>query len=328
MNASYDKTAAVVVLPPLSGGRLQDTSLRTWLARSNLSMDPEPRDLLARIVEAVGLPYPREGLGALRMWGQTGDRPTVWIAAADPVYLEPRLDHLCLHAPRRIGVPPADLRALVDHLQSVLGDEQSIGFTRLGSSGYLRADKPIASAAVPAYVIDQRVPSDFLPDGEGAASYRNLISEIEMALHDHDVNLRRVAAGKCPINSLWLWGGGKAPGREMRPQPPLYANDPLLLGYWESATAVAELWPGNIEHCVDASDGGFVAVMPEFENDSAAVKDCLQALRSALRARRFARLTLIFRDGLRADIERSHAWRFWRRESELLDFVTTEHDGS
>lgn len=319
MDASYDKSAAVVVLPPASGGRLVDKSLRAWLARSDLTAEARPRELLSSILELVGQKLPEEGLGALRMWGQTGDRPAVWIAAADPVYLEPRLDHLCLHALPRASVPPGDLRALIDHLQATLADDTRFGFARLGSSGYLRAEESLPTAAVSACVVDQQVPSEFLPQGDGAATFRNLLSEIEMALHDHEVNQRRVAAGRQPINSLWLWGGGMAPERETRLLPPLYANDALLHGYWESATAPADLWPGTISECLEAAISGFVAVTPEQPDDPAFLVDCLRTLRAALRAERVSSLTLLFRDGLRADIRRSHALRFWRRDSRLLD---------
>lgn len=318
MNSSYDKSAAVVVLPPVSGGRVQDKSLRAWLAQSDLVAEPEPRELLERIVEVLGLPYPKDGLAALRMWGQTGDRPAVWIAAADPIYLEPRLDYLCLHALRRSGVPPADLRALIDHLQDTLADEKRFGFARLGSRCYLRAEEPVATSRVSPYIVDQQVPSDFMPTGDGTATYRNLLSEIEMALHDHEVNERRIAGGQQPVNSLWLWGGGMAPAREARSQPPLYANDPLLLGYWDSAMSVAELWPGRIADCLESSVAGFVAVTPEFQDDTAFLQECLRDLRAAIRAKRISRLTILFRDGLRADIERSHALRIWRRDAALL----------
>jgi len=319
VNASYDNSAAVVVLPRVSGGRLQDKSLRAWLAKSDLRLEPGRGELLSRIVSSLGLPYPDEGLAALRMWGQTGDRPTVWIAAADPVYLEPRLDHLCLHALSRDTVPSADLGALIDHLQQTLADGQQFGFARLGSSCYLRAGQAVSTATVPAYSVDGQVPSDFLPQGNDTGSYRNLVSEIEMSLHDHEVNQRRVADGEQPINSLWLWGGGFAPERKSRPQPPLFANDPLLLGYWDSAVAVAELWPGSMADCIDASAAGFVAVVPHYESSTDVLQDCLRALRTALRTRRISHLSVLFRDGLCAEVKRSHALRFWRRDSSFFD---------
>lgn len=318
VNASYDKSSAVVVLPPARGGRIEDPSLRSWLAQSDLSSDPEPKELLRRLTEELDLPYPKNGLAALRMWGQTGDRPTAWIAAADPVYLEPRLDHLCLHALRGVGVPPSDLSPLFDHLQKTLADDKRFGFARLGSNGYLRAEEPISTASVPAYVVDQREPGEFLPTGEHTAMHRNILSEIEMALHDHDVNRRRVESGLPPINSLWLWGGGQAPERVTRPQPPLFADDPLLAGYWESATAVGDVWPGTFEACADASLHGFVAAPPELDPDGDTLCDYLRQLRDLLRGKRVSRLVLLFRDGVRADIRRYQTLKFWRRDDELL----------
>jgi hypothetical protein len=319
VNASYDKNTALVVLPPVRGGRLQDPSLRAWLAQSELSLEEEPRELLAQLTDVIGLPYPQDGLAALRMWGQTGDRPTVWIAAADPVYLEPRLDHLCLHALRKPGIQSSDLRPLFDHLQETLASDKRFGFARLGSNGYLRAEQPISTASVPAYVVDQREPGEFLPSGEHTVTHRNILSEIEMTLHEHAVNERRIAEGQQPVNSLWLWGGGMAPQKTTRPQPPLFADDPLLAGYWESATAVCDVWPGNFAACADASLHGFVAVTPEADLRHETMESYLAELRELLRSNQIRRLILLFRDGVRADVRRSQTLKFWRRDNALLD---------
>jgi hypothetical protein len=139
-----------------------------------------------------------------------------------------------------------------------------------------------------------------------------------MALHDHEVNCRRAEEGKQPVNSLWLWGGGLAPERTTRPQPPLFADDPLLTGYWESATAVSEEWPGSFAQCADASVRGFVAVTPEDDQPSEILCQYLEELRGLLKSGRVSRLVLLFRDGLRAEVRRSQAFRFWRRDSDLL----------
>jgi len=311
------------VLPPVSNGRLQDRSLFAWLARSELTREPGPKELLARVIQEVGLPYPETGFAALRMWGQTGARPTKWIAAADPVYLEPRLDHLCLHALRREGVPAGQMRVLIDHLQKTLADGETFGFTRLGSYVYLSSRTPIATAAMPAYVVDQQKPDAFLPSGDDTAMHRNLLGEIEMTLHEHPVNLEREANGQWPVNSLWLWGGGRAPDQVTRTQPPLFSDDALLTGYWYAATAVAQPWPGSITDCIDASVEGFVATTPEFDDSPELLEACLLELRAALRSGRISSLTLLFRDGLRAYVLRSHAMRIWRRSAALLETVAT-----
>ncbi|HNP65721.1 MAG TPA: hypothetical protein PKH39_17445 [Woeseiaceae bacterium] len=319
MNASYDKNAAIVALPPATAGRLRDRSLRAWLAQSDLSYEPVRGELLASVLGELGLPYPESGRAALRMWGQTGDRPTKWIAGLDPVYLEARLDHLCLHAHRADDISARELRRLVDHLQRTLGGANQFGFTRLGSCGYLSSPQALATASVPAYVVDGQKPDEFLPEGDGSAAYRNLASEIEMALHDHDVNLRREANGQRPVNAMWLWGGGIAPEQTTRPQPPLFSDDPLLTGYWYSATAVAEPWLGNIGTCLDGSVAGFVAETPVGDETPERLESCLIELREALRSRRLSSLTLLFRDGLRAHVRRSHAMRVWRRRSRWLE---------
>ncbi len=313
MAASYDKNTAIAVLPALR--ELRDRTLQRWLARADLRFDGRPQELLTGVLDALDLPGVQEGLGALRMWGQTGDRPTVWIAAADPVYLEPRLDHLCLHELTRASLQPAELRLLIDHLQETLATNTNFGFARLGSCAYLRCDGPMATPSVPAYLVDQQVPTEFLPEGPAGAAFRNLQSEIEMALHDHEVNQRRVAAGKQPVNSLWLWGGGMAPDRSTQDLPQLFANEPLMHGYWECCNAVADLWPGTMEEVVSSCPGGFVAVTPMQDGDEGSLEECLQALRAALQSNRISGLRLLFRDGYRADVRRSHALRFWRRAS-------------
>ena len=312
-----------MVLPAVSAADLKDRSLRAWLVRSDLSRDTQTDELLARITRATSLPYPQEGLGALRFWGQTGERPTAWIAAADPVYLEPRLDFLWLHAVEQDEMSTTDLGGLIDHLQQTLGEDQRSGFTRLGAYSYLRSNEVLATADVSAVVVDQCNPGDYLPDGPASAAYRNLLSEIEMALHEHEINQQRLAAGQQPVNSLWIWGGGAAPPVVSRYQPPLFADDPLLLGYWASASAPASSWPGDIAGCLDAASDGFVAVVPPHQQGAEFLPDILAKLRRALRAGRMSQLTLLFGDGLQARIRRSHGYRIWRRDTAMLAGVMT-----
>lgn len=318
MSIPYEKTAAIVVLPAIGGGQLKSPVLRRWLARAELTQATESVEILGSILGSLNLPIPASGLGALHMWGQTGNRPTVWVAAADPVYLEPRLDHLCLHSLADGRTPASDLRPLFDHLQETLADSANYGFARVRSCGYLRATDPIATAGMPSYVVHGQMPNDFMPSGDDAGRYRSLISEVEMSLHDHEVNLRRQEHGLQPVNCLWFWGGGYAPEQHTEPHPPLFANDPLLKGYWLSKTGVVDNWPGNIVDCLEASVAGFVAVTPS-SDDPELLERCLLELRDALNSGRLSRLTLKFRDGIEAVVERSHAWRLWRQSTALLD---------
>ena len=317
MTQSYDNPDAIVVLPALRG-RVQDAGLRRWLSRATIDVLPARMDRLALVLGQLGQHSPVQGLGALRMWGQTGDRPTVWIAAADPVYFEPRLDHLCLHVLRDGDVPIAELRRLVDHLQATLGEEQGAGFARLGDCVYLRSHEPFPTATLPASSLDQEVPDPYMPAGPDADGYRRLVSEIEMALHDHPVNTERQARGQRPVNSFWLWGGGLAPEQSRIALPPLFADDPLLRGYWKNAGVPSAAWPGTIRDCLDRVGTGFVAVLPGDGAGGQQADHTLDELRETVESGRIDRLHVLAADGLRATVRHRDRYRFWRGESPLL----------
>ncbi len=59
-------------------------------------------------------------------------------------------------------------------------------------------------------VTGQKV-ADNLPTGEGAEELTELTKKSFDILMDHPVNIRRMAEGKMPANSIWLWGQGNAP---------------------------------------------------------------------------------------------------------------------
>ena len=315
MTLPYDKSAAIVVLPSLAGDRVSDSRLRRWLSRATVSRCERPRERLQNVLDCLCLPYPEQGLGALRLWGQTGDRPTAWIAAADPVYLEPRLTTLCLHALQGDDMPGSDLREIFDYLQQRLAGNDRYGFVRIGAHGYVRASTPLPTAQAPACVIDGLAPNDYLPAGDATASHHVLHGEVEMALHEHALNLRRESDGRLPVNSLWLWGGGIAPEQTTEPRPPLFADDALLRGYWLSKTGVVDAWPGSIGACLDAAIAGFVAI-PDVQNGD--VQTCLEELRVALQTERISKLTLLLEDGYIVELRRSDAWRFWRRRTAIF----------
>lgn len=316
MSTPYDKSAAVVALPVDLETAAQNAPARRWLARSDLTRDAGRQEPLTRILGALNLPCPDAGLGALRLWGQTGDRPAVWIAAADPVYLEPRLDHLCLHALQG-GLSAAELGSLIGHLQQTLEDEGNYGFASVGASAYLRADRPLATATLSSDLIDGQQPDAYMPAGDAAAHYLRLCSEVEMALHDHEVNRHREEQGLPPVNGLWLWGGGVAPEAQTVPHPPLFGGDALLKGHWYSRTGVVIGWPGNIGSCVEQSLAGFVAVVPDAEVPR--FDELLLELHDHLASGRLSRVTLMFRDGVEARLTRSQRWRIWRRVPSLPD---------
>ncbi len=48
------------------------------------------------------------------------------------------------------------------------------------------------------------------PQGEGALEWQRIMTEMQMLLYAHPVNRAREARGEPVVNSLWLWGEGRA----------------------------------------------------------------------------------------------------------------------
>jgi 2,3-bisphosphoglycerate-independent phosphoglycerate mutase len=63
----------------------------------------------------------------------------------------------------------------------------------------------------PPHDITGKVIKDYLPRGEGKEDIGMLMERSQIFLRDHPVNKLRIAAGKRPANSIWLWGQGRAP---------------------------------------------------------------------------------------------------------------------
>lgn len=323
MNAQKPPRVAAVWLPLPDVKSFRDPSLARWLTRGNVQRIAVPNEPLDALAALFDIEVPAEGRASLRFYGQTGDTPAVWMAGADPVYLEPRLDHLFLHA-----IPPGELpvtafRSLFDHLQTTLAESGEFAFARVGAYGYLRADQPIATAALSSQAMDQLIPNDWMPVGVGATSYRQRLSEVEMALHDHPANLERLAAGLFPVNSLWLWGGGTLPDIEMRKDlPPLFSNDPLLIGFWRRAGASMVALPVSVAECISITEGGFATLLPLVPDVLPLVEPSLDALRVALNGGSLDEVRLQFSNGLRLTLRRRHRFRYWRSGSDVPELLT------
>lgn len=68
-----------------------------------------------------------------------------------------------------------------------------------------------AIKATPPHDISDKRIENYLPKGEGAEKLLRLMELSQGIMKDHPVNKKRIAAGKKPATSIWLWGQGSAP---------------------------------------------------------------------------------------------------------------------
>lgn len=66
----------------------------------------------------------------------------------------------------------------------------------------------------PPHDISDKKIDGHLPEGEGADELLEMMKKSEEILKNHPVNKKRVAEGKNPANSIWIWGEGTKPQLE------------------------------------------------------------------------------------------------------------------
>lgn len=96
------------------------------------------------------------------------------------------------------------------------------------SRWYLRLPKRLAFQAKHPSQIFQRTLDEVLPSGKDAGYLHRLLNEIQMVLHQSEVNQEREARGLVAINSLWIWGNGGAGSRSSIHTPIVYGDDVLV----------------------------------------------------------------------------------------------------
>jgi hypothetical protein len=73
--------------------------------------------------------------------------------------------------------------------------------------------------------------AEAMPGHPEARYWRRILNEIQIALHNSPVNVRRRAAGKREINSVWFWGGGFMPdATEHYVMDAVYSDDAVSRG--------------------------------------------------------------------------------------------------
>ncbi|HJS21411.1 MAG TPA: hypothetical protein VJ764_02045 [Steroidobacteraceae bacterium] len=160
-----------------------------------------------------------------------------------------------------------------------------------------------------------------LPRGADGAALKRLMTEIQMWLHDHPVNIARAERGAVAVNGLWLWGGGQWP---LEPPattlPVLFSDDGFLRGLWQMGGAEVAPVPQSFE-AIDLTQAD--ATIVALASASAAPESAAQALLdlernwfqpalAGLQRGRLGRLHVHINDRL-LSLTRTRSWRWWRR---------------
>ncbi|MGQ0544321.1 MAG: hypothetical protein ACT4P3_03190 [Betaproteobacteria bacterium] len=275
------------------------------------------------LAEAFGIeaPLPAGALSA----ADPGEAP--W-ARADPVHLRLMRERLILVPAAAFAVSAAEAAALCEalsrHFSGLAFEPVQPGrwCVRLAAEVQLSFDNPLDLAGSEVGLA--------MPAGG-----HQLVNEAQMLLHAHPVNQAREARGEPAVNSVWLWGAGRAPHVPPARWQSVAADDPLALGLARAAgcrhyalPAAAPAWleraPEEGRHLVVldalraplalAQQAECRAVLEALE------RDWFAPLLAALRAGRVGMVTVqVPEGGSRASCEtiRGDLRRFWRRPRAL-----------
>jgi len=245
-----------------------------------------------------------------------GAAACVW-ACAEPVHIVAAIDHLRLTAPGRVELGAQETAELAAAIAEQL---QGSGFD-LADTGepvwLLRCPEGFVADCPEAAEVAGRDLRSFLPTGRDAMRLQSVVNELQMRLHEHPVNQRRLEAGRPEANSLWIWGVGAVAPTEQTVLEPLLTDDAWLRGLWARHGQRADV-PVAADPAPRRGPAATLVAYsaPPSSSPSEALRiadaGVLAGLRDALELGRIGEIVLLA-GGVELAIRRRRRWSPWSR---------------
>lgn len=247
-----------------------------------------------------------------------------WLRA-DPVHLHLDRNQIILQT----NVAPSldEAAQLCAHLNQHFAGSGMQFFAPHPRRWYLRLDEEPGLTTHSVYQVEGRNTRFYLPQETSGMKWRAVMNEIQMLLHGHPFNQANEARGALLVNSVWLWGGGRAV-ELARPFDVLYGDSDLAQSFARAANIPQE--PGvavkaSFENALYVWEGLSAALRRgDFhawrESVLAFEQDWMSPLLRALAAGEVARITLdaVQEEGSRRYVlTRAMLWKLWRRSQPL-----------
>lgn len=312
-------------------------ALETLLARS----EPEPLQadaLEAWLCEAFGVAGQSVAAVTLLADGmEAGD--FCWLRA-DPVHLQLQRDQMILQADVQLSEDEA--ARLCASLNTYFSEAGFPGarlhfFAPHPQRWYLRLEQAPDMLTRPVSQAAGGSVHAHLPQGPDALRWHGVFNEIQMLFFEHAVNEAREARGEPTVNSVWLWGEGRAAGQLAQPFDQVYGDSDLASAFAQAAGIPHAGLPDDARACAGLAGGAVLLVWEGLHRaiqrgDLHAWRSSLQRfeqvcaapLLAALRAGRIGQITLDAPNGhvaRRFVLTRGRVWKLWRRQKRLAHYA-------
>jgi hypothetical protein len=309
---------AELVVPGLLQGAATKRfpALEMLLARGRINRTPAMKieEWLQRAFELEAL-----AAGALTLLGCGRDPGEANWARADPVHLRLMREHVIVVPAEALELSREETDALCEALNRHFPDlqltacEPRYWCAQVAEGAFAGGASALESAGTPAALPHEAA---------------GLVNEIQMLLHAHPVNEAREARGDPTVNSLWLWGAGRAPRTARTPWQSVAADDPVALGAARLAGArhrplarSADEWLGRLP-----DEGRHLGLLDMRGSQDVSVLEqtWFAPLLAALRSGRIGMLTIHIPDAAEAvscETIRGDLRRFWRRAKPIEHYA-------
>ena len=251
-----------------------------------------------------------------------------WLCA-DPVHLQPDLDHLLLFSGESFTPTPDQAEQLASELNQLFADDALEFIVGAPEHWYLRCPHaPDVSFTALAKVRGQNI-LPFMPAGKDAAKWRRYLNEIQMQMTASQVNQQRAGSGMAEINSVWCWGGGQLPQQGSSQFQRVYTRQAFTEGLSRHLRVEVAAVPDSAAECRSAGKAGLIefADTPEQDDPQAMLRFLLwleQAyllpLWADLKQGQLDELVIYFA-GKRFYLPRKALRRWWRRSRPLHELA-------
>jgi hypothetical protein len=194
---------------------------------------------------------------------------------------------------------------------------------------YVRMDEEPKVSTTPLRQVLWHDAKFYQPQGIDTLRWQRIATEMQMLLYGHPLNQAREARGEALVNSLWLWGGGRAVplGQPFE----VSGGDSDLAGAFAQMAGVPRI--GSIQEMLDVCSGSGLWVCAAAgdalqRGDLHAWREAIQRIEQevaqpllkALQAGRLLHLTLD--EGTRCyGMFRTDAWKLWRPGRSLAGYA-------
>lgn len=173
------------------------------------------------------------------------DAGTDWWLRADPINLQLQRNHTRVLAAPALVLNDDEAAALTAALNAHFSVDSITVTAPHPSRWYIRQAETVAVAAPLLSAVAGR-PLPHAPlTGARASYWHRVLTEAQMVLHEHPVNLAREARGLPAVNSVLLWGGGRKPAVPGRHFLHVWSDDALAAALAVHSGAESVTAPAN-----------------------------------------------------------------------------------